>query len=200
MNISSGDNTGGKPGVKKQTPGGQPVVARETVMLFIRGDHRAFEQIFHQLYPRVIHFIHAITKDYSQAEDLAQQVFIDLWIEREKVDPEKNFSAYIYTMARNSTLTALKQQLRFETGELDPDREQESRLTDDQLIAKETGLLIDMIVAGMPPKRREVYEMSRNKDMSNDEIAKKLNISRKVVEKHIRLAINDLKNNSDLIV
>lgn len=117
-----------------------------------------------------------------------------------KADPGRNFSGYIYTMAKNATLRAIQQQMRFEANEFDYNEEADNRLTDDELIVKETELLVDLTVAAMPPKRRQVYRMSRHENKTNEEIANELNISRKVVEKHLRLAINELKEAMSLLL
>lgn len=103
-------------------------------------------------------------------------------------------------MAKNATLRAIQQQMRFEANEFDYNEEADNRLTDDELIVKETELLVDLTVAAMPPKRRQVYRMSRHENKTNEEIANELNISRKVVEKHLRLAINELKEAMSLLL
>ncbi|MCD8042672.1 MAG: RNA polymerase sigma-70 factor [Tannerellaceae bacterium] len=164
------------------------------------GNHNAFEKIFNLFYPKVHLFIKTLSKNDDMAEEVTQQVFVNLWINREKADPGKNLSAYIYTMAKNATLRAIQQQLKFESNGFDYDEEADNRLTDDELIVKETELLIDLKVASMPPKRRQVYEMSRYENKSNEEIANKLNISRKVVEKHLRLAVNELKEAITILI
>ncbi|MCC8174034.1 MAG: RNA polymerase sigma-70 factor [Odoribacter sp.] len=168
-------------------------ISPDIIIKIKSGDHKAFEKVFNIFYPRVKNFIKAITKKDDLAEELAQQVFVDLWINKEKLDSEKNMSAYIYTMARNSAITTLKQESRFEHNEESYYDKTDSSMTDDRLIAKETELLIRLAIAHMPPKRKEVYEMSRFQNKSNEEISTELHISRKVVEKHLRLALKELR-------
>ena len=51
-----------------------------------------------------------------------------------------------------------------------------------------------MIVETMPPQRRMIYRMSRNEGLSNTEIAENLQLSKKTVEKHLNLALRELRN------
>ncbi|MCD8177602.1 MAG: RNA polymerase sigma-70 factor [Tannerellaceae bacterium] len=175
-------------------------ISGDVISRLREGNHAAFEKIFNLFYPKVNLFIKTLTKNDDMAEELTQQVFVNLWINREKADPGKNFSGYIYTIAKNATLRAIQQQMRFEANEFDYNEEADNRLTDDELIVKETELLVDLTVAAMPPKRRQVYRMSRHENKTNEEIANELNISRKVVEKHLRLAINELKEAMSLLL
>lgn len=175
-------------------------ISGDVISRLREGNHAAFEKIFNLFYPKVNLFIKTLTKNDDMAEELTQQVFVNLWINREKADPGRNFSGYIYTMAKNATLRAIQQQMRFEANEFDYNEEADNRLTDDELIVKETELLVDLTVAAMPPKRRQVYRMSRHENKTNEEIANELNISRKVVEKHLRLAINELKEAMSLLL
>ena len=73
--------------------------------------------------------------------------------------------------------------------------EDEERSTPyEDLVAKDLRLLVDMIVETMPPQRRMIYRMSRNEGLSNTEIAENLQLSKKTVEKHLNLAVRELRN------
>ena len=64
---------------------------------------------------------------------------------------------------------------------------------DEDLIAKDLQLLIDMVVANMPPQRKLIYQLSREAGLSNAEIAEKLDLSKKTVENHLNLALKELR-------
>lgn len=63
----------------------------------------------------------------------------------------------------------------------------------DQIYAKEIELLVKLALEDMPEQRRKVFVMSRQKGMSNQEIADRLQLSVRTVERHIYLALQDLK-------
>ena len=66
--------------------------------------------------------------------------------------------------------------------------------SEDIIIARETELIIDLVVKNMPEQRRKVFEMSRTEGLSNEEIAVALSISRRMVEKHLALAKKEINN------
>lgn len=159
-----------------------------------RGEHSAFDTVFDALYYRIYIFLKMLTKSDDDAQELSQRVFIDLWLNREKLDSTKNFNAYIYKMARNSALNFLKSKNLRDFDSYDSlDQESEFNADDDTLV-KEIQLLVNLTVSRMPPQRRSVYEMSRNLQKTNDEIADELEITKKAVEKHLRLALSDIRN------
>jgi len=164
----------------------------EVITRLKQGDHLAFEQVFHTFYGRIKSFIRVLTKDADMADEVSQEVFVSLWLYRESINPDKNFNAYIYSIARNATIKAMKERQLHDIP-VEEYEEMDTALTDDDLIARETALLIKLTVNRMPARRREVYIMSRYQCKSNNEIAQELDISKKVVERHLRLALQDLQ-------
>lgn len=63
----------------------------------------------------------------------------------------------------------------------------------DEVVAKDTQLLIDMVVENMPPQRQAIYRMSREQCLKNDEIAQQLGLQKKTVENHLNLALKEMK-------
>ncbi len=72
--------------------------------------------------------------------------------------------------------------------------------TDDPLIARETEMLVKMTVNRMPPKRRLVYRLSRYEHKTNEEISRELAISKKMVEKHLRDSLAEIREVLKFIV
>ena len=71
--------------------------------------------------------------------------------------------------------------------------EEEAESSDEILFAKEISLLVEMAVCKMPVQRRKIYQMSREKGISNNEIAEELGISKKTVENQLSLALQEIK-------
>lgn len=66
-------------------------------------------------------------------------------------------------------------------------------LIEEELYARELSLLIDIAVEKMPPQRRNIFIMSRKDGLSNEEIAQRLNISKRTVENHMTQALAELR-------
>jgi len=157
------------------------------------GNHKAFEDIFIMYFRRVKVFIGGIIKSDADAEELAQDVFIKLWLNREQIDVTKSLNAYLYAIARNATFNYLKHRMVEQSylcgykpvGDVDTPEE--------IYFAREIKLLIEMTVTQMPAQRRGIYILSRDKGVSNEDIANQLNISKKTVENQLSLALKEIR-------
>ena len=157
------------------------------------GNHKAFEDIFIMYFRRVKVFIGGIIKSDADAEELAQDVFIKLWLNREQIDVTKSLNAYLYAIARNATFNYLKHRMVEQSylcgykpvGDVDTPEE--------IYFAREIKLLIEMTVTQMPAQRRSIYILSRDKGVSNEDIANQLNFSKKTVENQLSLALKEIR-------
>lgn len=165
----------------------------KTVVALRNGDAKAFEEIFTAYFGKVKYFIRGLVKSEEDAEELAQDIFVRLWLKRSSLDPGKSLNAYIYKMARNASFNFLKSKLIHETYIRENPADESEYTTEQQLIARETALLIEMTVSRMPAQRQVIYRMSRNEGIQNEEIAIRLGISRKTVENQLSLALGELR-------
>ena len=167
-----------------------------TIEALQNGDHKAFEEIFLIYFDKVKCFLSGFLKSESEAEELAQDIFVKLWINRQSLNPQKPFNTYIFTIARNTALNYLKHKLveeKFKSSYSSDDYELTSS-SDEILFAKEINLLVEMALSKMSFQRRRIYQMSRNEGCSNEEIALQLGISKRTVENQLSLTIKELKD------
>ncbi|HEY5499378.1 MAG TPA: RNA polymerase sigma-70 factor [Bacteroidales bacterium] len=157
------------------------------------GEHKAFEEIFTAYYNKISYFINGLLKSEADSEELTQDIFVKLWINRQSIDPKKSFNAYIYTVARNAAFNFLKHKF-VETSYLENYTELNEVAHPEQLIfAKEISLLVELTVGKMPVQRKTIYQLSRDQDLSNEEIALQLGIAKKTVENQLSLALQELR-------
>lgn len=157
-----------------------------------RGNSNAFDEVFRLYYGRVSNFIKSLIKSQSVAEDLAQEVFINLWNSRHALSEVHSLNSYIYTIARNTAIDHMRRIHTFNVP-LEYSDEPAGELTDERYFAIEKELIIRMAVDNFPERRRMIFSMSRFEGFTNDEIAKRLGISKKTVENQINLATHDLQ-------
>lgn len=170
-------------------------ITKETIQALKEGDHAAFESIFLFYFSKVKYFINGFLKSGSDAEELAQDVFVKLWTNRQSIDPDRNFNTYVYISARNSTMNFLRQKYVRDSFAADRMRAGEDWVSGEDLVAaQEIDLLVDLALMKMPRQRKAIYEMNRREGLSNDEIAQRLNISKKTVENHMSLALKEIRN------
>lgn len=158
-----------------------------------------FKKFFVENYPKVKAFAWRILKSEDDAEDIAQDIFVklwdkpELWLERDKWD------SYLFSMLKNYIYNFLAHksvEAHYLEGAAEKIRfsvlEGEEEITD-ELYAKEISLLLKMAVEQMPEQRRRIFVLSRYKGLGNQEIADKLQLSVRTVERHLYLALQDLK-------
>lgn len=157
------------------------------------GDHSAFETVFIAYYDRVRIFIFGYIKSESDAEELTEDLFVNLWEKRSSIDISKSFNAYLHTIARNTALNFLKHKYLHSTYVANTSALEHSSTSEEDMIAKELGLFIDDLVDRMPEQRKQIYILSRNKGLDNAEIAERLNTSKRNVESQLSLALKEIR-------
>ena len=139
-------------------------------------------------------------KSEPVAEDLAQDVFIIIWEKREKLVAVKSINSYIYRIAKNVTLNYIEHQyVEKKYMEQYVNEEDVGQSIEEDLLARETELLVQLTVNNMPSQRKKIYRMSREEGLKNDEIAEKLNISKKTVENHLNIALKEIRKAISLL-
>lgn len=159
-----------------------------------KGDRSAFRQLFDRYYALFVSFARKLLRDDQVAEDLVQNVFVRVWSSRERLDIDRNIRSYLLVAVRNEVFCYLRGIGR----ELHEQLSDDARVTDTDaaqiMSAKDMERGIRQIIADMPERRREVFCMSRNENLSNQEIADRLGLSVRTVEKHIENALTDIRH------
>lgn len=163
-----------------------------------------FEKFFLKNYPRVKGFAFKLLKNEEDAEDVAQEIFIKIWEQPEIWESNQYKDSYIYTMTKNHIFNIFKKRLiqRKFNDHLKKEQENISAITiiEQEIHSKELALLYRMKIDSMPTQRKKVFKLSRFEGKSNQEIAKKLNLSVRTVERHIHLALKELKEISLFLI
>jgi len=163
---------------------------KELLMRIAEDDSDAFRELFYRWYPKVKVMLAGIAINKADAEDLAQTVFVKLWVRRSLLPEIRSFGGYLYRMCRNAALDyAKKHRIQVELSEGDA----ESYPLDEDYFAREMRARLESRIARMPEKRRQVITLSRLEGKSNDEIAATLGITKKTVENHLNAALRELR-------
>ena len=153
-----------------------------------------FEKLFKELYSTLSHFAYGFTKDFDSAQEIAQDVFINLWQKRETIDPKKSIKSYLFTSTKNRCLNYIRDNKKFRSQYLDVELELEIPVEDKDIFSENERIdRINQAFDKLPEKCREVFELSRFEEMKYKDIAEKLNISIKTVEVHMSKALKILR-------
>lgn len=167
------------------------------------GEAAAYATLFSTYYLRLCRYAMRFVREESATEDLVQDCFLRLYERRAELTPV-SVSSLLFTMVRNRCLNYLKHQVLVEGYQTDALRQpsgSEQLYALDMTGNADAAVLyddlkhqLDAIIAGLSPRTREIFSMSRSQGLSNKEIAEALDISVKVVEKHITKALSALRS------
>ena len=170
--------------------------SRGLIDLFERlraGDHQALESIFHTYHPHLVRLAQSILRDQAAAEDIAQDVLLELWRRREQLVLETSLRAYLLRAARNRALNHIRH-LRA-VARADPDDIPTGSIPrpDRDLVEKELEQALQQAIRALPARCRETFELSRVHGLKYAEIATVMGVSIKSVETQIGRAILSLR-------
>ena len=158
-----------------------------------QGSHQAFEKVFIFYYKKIKVFLLGYVKTDTDAEELAEEIFVELWQNHKNVKLEKSFDSYLHTIAKNKAYNFLKRKhltneviSNYAVVDYSPSPEAE-------YIALEKSILIEMIIEKMPAQRKKIYQL-RQKGFTNEEIANALKTTKRTIESQISMALKELRN------
>ncbi len=158
--------------------------------LLREGDEKAFEYIFHHYYNQIYTFVLNTLFDKTFAEDITQSVFISIWEKRETIDTETNIAPFLYTIARNQVYRQTEQLLlKYKYEQYQQQKVQENTDIEADINSRFLENILSELIEKLPSDRRRIFLLSRKENLSNKEIASRLQISEKTVETQIRRSL-----------
>lgn len=158
------------------------------------GDAQAFESLFRVYCEALIQFAYRFVQDRARAENIVQDVFLNIWTNRTALDPDRNFKAYVYAAVRNRALKELEHQQVVRDAEVDlKTRLGIVRTPEDDYVSHETGEAIRQAIKELPQRCQTIFNMSRLDRLTYGEIAVILGLSVKTVETQMGRALKTLR-------
>lgn len=162
-------------------------------------DRAAFEEVFRRFRNEMLRYVRGIVRRDAVANDLVQDVFLDLWGTRKGLDPSRSLRAYLYGMARNRALRYLRDTRTHGRKHAIIQQEAHGRATNgiesyQDVDAGRLGALLHRWIDELPDRQREALLLSRYHDLSHREIALVMGISPRTVNNHIMRALKHLND------
>lgn len=173
------------------------------ILLLKESDHAAYTEIYNRYF--YLLYVHAYKKlqDEGQAKDVLQDVFATLWFKRASDFQSNNLGGYLYTAVRNKIfdLFAHEQVKTKYIHSLDAYLKTHTSVPTDHLVREhELKAYIEKEIQALPPKMKQIFELSRKDHLSYKEIAEKLNTSENNISKQLNSALRVLKTKLGLAI
>lgn len=167
----------------------------ELIESLVNNDRKAFEYIFRYYYTDLCRFTLKYVRDEIVAEEIVQEVFINIWERRSSIKINTSLKAYLFTAVRNRSFNYIKLQLPKEQLKTDVDSigfiDENTR--EDELIMEDLHQYVREAIDTLPTKCKAIFLLSRNSGLTYKEIAEELEISVKTVENQVGLALKKLR-------
>jgi len=174
------------------------MIERESIDSFLwnelkTGNSRAFDKIFTDHYPNLCRYAYSIVNDEDAAHGLVQHVFINLWENRASLEHVQRLTPYLTAMIRNHCINWVKRERRQIKMNDIPSEALIGNTTEDQIDLNEFEEQLVIALSSLPERCKMAFEFSRFENLSNKEIAQKMEISTKGVEALIGRALKSLR-------
>lgn len=175
---------------------------REAISLLRQGSDEAFTTLYNQYWRQVYNFSRLYLVSSDAAREVVQEVFLKVWEMREFVREDEPFKGLLFIITRNLVFNQHRKSVNenFYKVTVLAALEKSYEDVEQEIEAKNLGEYIDMLIEELPPRRREIFILSRKEHKSYKEIAALLNISEKTVENQIGEALKFLKKNITLLL
>lgn len=159
-----------------------------------------YKQMFKKYYKQLVYFSYRYVKDVQVAEDIIQDIFVNVWNKRDTLDFSLNFKSYLFSAVRNHSLMHINKAKKVELVDLKFVVEKSDNNPDVLMESKELEKSLKKIISELPSKRREVFLLSRFDKLTYAEIAATLNISIKTVETQMSRSLKHIRKSLKIIL
>jgi RNA polymerase sigma-70 factor (ECF subfamily) len=160
------------------------------------GDQDAFATVYTHYLPRLYRYVYPfVHQSHEETEEILQDIFFKVWLKKETLPALSSFNHYLLRMAKNRIIDGLRKNKRHQQY-LDHETVKTARQAPDPesgYLYKEYNQAAQQALQQMTPKRRQIFELRTGEDMTLEEIAQQLSISRSAVKKQLYAATHLIK-------
>ena len=160
-----------------------------------QGSETAFRAVYDAYFPRLSAFCFKICKSEATTEEIIQEVFVKLWVNRSQLAALENLEGYLFAMARNRAIDHLrllaKQTRLIQT--LTRQQKDTGNVIEERLDSEGLKALIAEALEELSPQKKRVFQLSREEGLSHDEIAEMLQLSKSTIKNHLSETLRHIR-------
>lgn len=172
-----------------------PITIEKELLIGLKcGDKIAFKQLYQIYSGRLASKLIYLLKSEDLAQDILQDVFLKIWINREMIDTELSFGAFLYKIASNLSKNVIRKNVYDQLMRQEVGQEELYHPIEEDEDAEQAKAILDQAMDQLTDRQREVYTLHKLEGLSYQEISEKLNISLSAINHHIQKANKHLKS------
>jgi RNA polymerase sigma-70 factor (ECF subfamily) len=158
------------------------------------GDEKAFEVLFRKYYAALCSYANQFLFEKSLSEEVVQDMFLKIWEKRAVLTIEMSLKHYVFRSVRNRCLNLIQhEKVKKQYAGMVLENSAHEISPDEYFLEVDLVRRIEKSIESLPPKRREIFKLSREQGLKYKEIADSLGISVKTVEVQMGLALKQLR-------
>lgn len=168
---------------------------KAALTLLRMGKPKGLQILFESYFDEVCRYTYILIGDEETTKDIVQQIFVDLWENRQSLYIHTSCKSYLYTTAKNRSLNHIRKQhrmLSFEVIETEHKHGNEHEL-ENIIDAKELDQMLKQSIESLPPQCREIFRLKIEENLSYRKIAQQLSLSEKTIENQMGIAYKKLR-------
>lgn len=167
----------------------------DLLMSIAHGNEDAFRSLFVLLRNKVYSYSFHFTRSVFTAEEITQEVFLNIWVNRESLPEINSIEAWVVTITRNLCFNQLKKKAleqKIKNSFINAETEGEENV-DNYIFYKDQLQRLGEAINQLSPQQRLIFRLNRDQGMKNEEIARQLNISPNTVKTHMVTALRKIR-------
>ena len=169
------------------------LISKDIIAKIKNGDSAAFKMVYEGYGRKIYNVARKFNLSHEDAEEIIQETFFKIWNNKEKINLSLSFNAYIYTIAKSILLNHIRKNATIITYRQYIKPPEAVNTTEDEVLFADLERNFNLFLNALPPQRKMIFIMSKFQDLSNDDIAVKLNLSKRTVENQLYRALNSLR-------
>lgn len=161
-----------------------------------RGEPEAYYTLVEDHIDQLLHFLTSVVRDPDDAKDIAQDVFIYIWDNRDNLSEIRQLKNYIFSIAKHQALRKKADNQRH--SDFPDDKKNESPHLSDSpeeiFISHQTKRELDQMIGKLPEMRRKIFILRYQEGRSYDEISALLNLKSSTIRTHFQLAVSQMRD------
>lgn len=168
---------------------------KELLLNVANGDEGSFRYLFDKYRNKIYSFSMYLTHSEYLSEEITQEVFMKIWLNRKQLEVVEYFNAYLKTIASHVASNFLKRiaNERIILQKIANDASLSNEVTEEEIIYNEYQAILEQAIRNLPPQQKKVYFLSRYEGLKQDDIAKMMNLSPHTVKEYMKNAVSSIR-------